>query len=163
MDHRYLQTPRRSRRPAERLNVRDRFEWTRAPGVGPPLSTLGDLTGKQAIEVGCGGGHNLAHLVVHHGCRAVGVDHDLAQIERARRLYGTIPGLTFVHADAATYLHTIPRVSADLCLSIFGAFSFADLRPLAAGAARVLRPEGLLALTIRSTESTDLVLILARS
>ncbi len=163
MDHRYLQTPRGSRRPAERLKVRDRFEWTRALGVGPPLSVLGDLAGKQAIEVGCGGGRNLAHLVVHHGCRAVGVDHDLTQIERARSLYGTIPGLAFVHADAATYLHASLPASADFCLSIFGAFSFADPRPLAAGVARVLRPEGLLALTIRGTESTDLVLILARS
>lgn len=163
MDHRNLQAPRRGRRPAERLNVRDRFEWTRAPGVGPPLSVLGDLAGKQAVELGCGGGHNLAHLVVHCRCRAVGIDHDPAQIERARRLYGTIPGLVFVHADAATYLHARPPALADLCLSIFGAFSFTDPGPLAAGAARALRPQGLLALTLRATSTTDMVLILTRS
>lgn len=149
--------------PAQRIGqVRGRFEWTRAPGVGPDLSILGDLRRKVVVETGCGGGHNLAHLVALHGAQGIGIDHDPAKIEKARRTYGAVEGLTFIEAEASTYLRTRPPASIDLCLSIFGAFSFSHPAALAAGAAHALRPGGLLAATFRETETTDLVLVLRR-
>ncbi|WP_157964014.1 class I SAM-dependent methyltransferase [Actinocorallia populi] len=113
-------------------------------------------------ELGCGGGHNLAHLVVSHKVHGLGIDHDPAKIQRARHTYGTLPGLTFIEAAAATYLASRPAASLDLCLSIFGAFSFSTPAPLLTATAHALRPGGLLALTFRESDDTDLVLILRR-
>lgn len=157
---------RRSRAPAPDLTVRDRFEWTRAAGIGPPPTVFGDLEGRRVIELGCGGGHNLAHLAVHHRVEAVGVDHAPFKVQRARTLYGDVSGLTFVQAGAIAFLQCLPACSIDLCLSIFGVFSFLEPTepgPLLSATARVLRPGGRLALTLRATDTTDLVLIYARS
>ncbi|MEV1241831.1 class I SAM-dependent methyltransferase [Nonomuraea sp. NPDC049750] len=166
MDLRHLPPSHRSRTPPPRLTVRGRFEWTRANGVGPPPDVFGDLAGKRVIELGCGSGHNLAHLAAYHHAEAVGVDHDRHKIERARSFYGEHPGLAFVRADATSHLRSLPPASVDLCLSIFGAFSFLEPTepgPLLTATARVLRPGGRFALTLRATDTTDLVLIYTRS
>ncbi|GGP01276.1 class I SAM-dependent methyltransferase [Nonomuraea glycinis] len=135
-------------------------------GIGPPPAVFGDLHGRQVAELGCSGGHNLAHLAVHHCAEAVGIDHDPRKIQRARTLYGNVPRLAFVRADAIAYLRSLPPASLDLCLSIFGVFSFLEPTepgPLLTATARVLRPGGRLALTLRATDTTDLVLIYTRS
>ena len=166
MDLRDLPPPHRSRTPPTDLTVRDRFEWTRATGVGPPLTVLGDLTGRRIVELGCGSGHNLAHLAAYHHAISVGVDHDPHKVARARSFYPEGSHLTFMHAEATGYLRSLPPASVDLCLSIFGAFSFLEPTgpgPLLTATARVLRPGGRLALTLRATDTTDLVLIYTRS
>jgi SAM-dependent methyltransferase len=142
--------------------VRARLEWTRHPGTGPPPAILGDLTGKAVVELGCGSGHNLAVLAARHGATATGIDRDPAKVARARDLYGDIPGLQVVHADAAVYLTALPGASVDACLSIFGALSFNPPRPLLKAAARALRPGGLLAITLRASDHQDTVMILTR-
>jgi SAM-dependent methyltransferase len=142
--------------------VRARLEWTRQPGTGPPPGILGDLAGKTVIELGCGSGHNLAVLAARHGATATGIDRDPVKVTRARHLYGHVPGLTVIHADAASYLRALPAASADACLSIFGAFSFSPPGPLLEAAARALRPGGLLAITLRATDHHDTVIILTR-
>jgi SAM-dependent methyltransferase len=142
--------------------IRPRLEWTRQPGTGPPPHILGNLMDRRVIELGCGSGHNLAVLAARHRALATGVDHDPAKVARARHLYGHLPGLQVIHADAATYLSAIPAASADACLSIFGAFSFSPQRPLLRAAARALRPGGLLAVTLRADHDHDAVVILAR-
>ena len=163
MDFRDQQAPDRGRQPAQRIGqVRGTFGWTRAPGVGPAISVLGDLRGKHVVEIGCGGGHNLAHLVALHGAQGVGIDYDPAKIERARRKYGALESLTFIEVEASIYLRTRPPASIDICLSTFGALSFSDPAPLADAAAHALRPGGLLAATFKETDTTDLVLILQR-
>ncbi|MGH3158271.1 MAG: class I SAM-dependent methyltransferase [Streptosporangiaceae bacterium] len=86
MDHRDHPAPDRSSHPAARLTPPARFEWTRQPGTGPPASILGPLTRAAVIELGCGSGHNLAHLVTQYHITGTGVDHDPAKIDRARRL-----------------------------------------------------------------------------
>jgi SAM-dependent methyltransferase len=139
-----------------------RLEWTRQPGTGPPPGILGNLTGKTVIELGCGTGHNLAALAARHHANATGIDRDPAKVARARQLYGHIPGLRIIHADAAAYLDTLPAASVDACLSIFGALSFSPPRPILAAAARALRPGGLLAITIRADDHHDTLLILTR-
>lgn len=142
--------------------VRPRLEWTRRPGTGPPPAILSDLTGKAVVELGCGSGHNLAVLAARHGATATGIDHDAAKVARARELYGSIPGLQVIHADAADYLKAQPRATVDVCLSIFGALSFSPPGPLLEAAARALRPGGLLAVTLRASDHHDTVVILAR-
>ncbi|MER5644399.1 class I SAM-dependent methyltransferase [Streptosporangium sp. NPDC002524] len=83
MDLRDLPPPCRSRTSPASLTVRDRFEWTRAAGIGPPPKVFGDLTGRRVVELGCGGGHNLAHLAIHHHAEGVGIDHAPLKIQRA--------------------------------------------------------------------------------
>jgi SAM-dependent methyltransferase len=143
--------------------VRARLEWTRQPGTGPPPAILGDLAGKVVVELGCGSGHNLAVLAARHGAIATGIDCDPAKVARARALYGHLPGLQVIQADAAAYLAALPPGSADVCLSIFGALSFTtDPAALIAQAARVLRPGGRLGITMRASDDTDAVMILHR-
>jgi SAM-dependent methyltransferase len=88
--------------------VRARLEWTRQPGTGPPPGILGNLTGQTVIELGCGSGHNLAVLVARHHANATGIDDDPAKVARAQELYGSIPGLHVIQADAAAYLTALP-------------------------------------------------------
>jgi SAM-dependent methyltransferase len=162
MDHRYHPPPRRSGEPTARLTAPARFEWTRQPGIGPGAAILIPLAGATVIEIGCGGGHNLAHLVAHCGAIGIGVDHDPAKIDRARGGYGHLPGIHFVLTDARTYLKAATPGSADLVVSIFGAFSFTDPLPLLTDAARVLRPGGQLAITLRADDHHDTVVVLRR-
>ncbi len=142
--------------------VRPRLEWTRQPGTGPPPAILGNLAGKTVAELGCGTGHNLAVLTARHRATVTGIDRDPAKVARARQLYGHLPGLHVIHADAASYLDTLPAASLDACLSIFGALSFSPPGPLLTAAARALRPGGLLAVTIRASDRHDTVVILTR-
>ena len=142
--------------------ARARLEWTRQPGTGPPPEILGDITGRAVVELGCGSGHNLAVLAARHGALATGIDHDPAKVARAQELYGHIPGLRVIQADAASYLTALPVASVDICISIFGAFSFSPPGPLLEAAAHALRPSGLLAITLRASDHHDAIVILAR-
>jgi SAM-dependent methyltransferase len=160
--HSYHQAPGRSGLPSSRLTPPARFEWTRQPGTGPRARILGNLAGATVIELGCGSGHNLAHLVARHGVTGIGVDADPAKISQARAGYGHLPDIRFILADAHRYLSTAAPGSADLVLSIFGVFSFTDPRPVLAGTARILRPGGLLAVTLRADEHHDTVVVLRR-
>ena len=144
-------------------SVRPRLEWTRQPGTGPPPAILGNLTGKAVVELGCGSGHNLAVLAYRHGASATGIDCDPAKVARVRQLYGDVPGLQVIQADAASYLAALPAASVDACLSIFGALSFTTTPGLLLeAAARALRPGGLLAVTLRASDYRDAVVILVR-
>jgi len=162
MDRRDHPTPARSHHPAGQLSVRSRLEWTRQPRTGPDAGILGPLTGRTVVELGCGSGHNLAHLVAIHHAVGIGIDRDPAKIRRASQLYGQLDQVRFVRDDAAAYLAALPPSSADMCLSIFGAFSFTPAGPLLTAAASALRPGGLLALTLRRDDHHDRVIILAR-
>jgi SAM-dependent methyltransferase len=162
MDRRDQRAPGRSHHAVRHLSVPPRLEWTRQPGTGPDISILGTLTGRTVIEVGCGSGHNLAHLAAVRGAACTGIDRDPVQISRARNRYGHLSGLAFLLGDAAACLNSLPPASADVCLSIFGAFSFSPPGPLLEAAARALRPGGLLALTLRASDHHDTVVILAR-
>ncbi len=45
------------------------MEWSTHPGLGPGAEILGldlDLRCKRILELGCGPGHNVAHLAKHH-------------------------------------------------------------------------------------------------
>jgi SAM-dependent methyltransferase len=162
MDHYDHPAPDRSHQPPERLTAPDRFEWTRLPGTGPSLAILGNLSGAAVIELGCGTGRNLAHLAARHGAAGIGVDSDPAKISQAQARYGHLPGIHFTCADARRYLSATRPGSADLVLSIFGACSFTEPLTLLPATAHVLRPGGLLAITLRADDHHDTVVVLRR-
>ncbi|HXC85330.1 MAG TPA: class I SAM-dependent methyltransferase [Trebonia sp.] len=162
MDGHDQQAPKRSHRPARHLSIRPRLEWTRQPGTGPSSAVLGPLAGRTVVELGCGSGHNLAHLVAARHAVGIGIDYDLAKISRALDLYGHLSNLAFILGDAAAILGTMPPSAADVCLSIFGAFSFSPPGPLLQAAAQALRPGGRLAITVRADKYHDHVVVLVR-
>jgi ubiquinone/menaquinone biosynthesis C-methylase UbiE len=162
MDYRRRPTSQRSLHPSHEVAAPIQFEWTRQPGIGPGLAILGELRGQTVVEIGCGSGHNLAHLVAHHGATGIGVDHDAEKIIRAHLAYSHLTRIRFILADAVNHLASTEQASIDICLSIFGAFSFADPTSLLTVASRAIRPGGLLVVTMRADDSHDSVIVLRR-
>ncbi|WP_338495527.1 class I SAM-dependent methyltransferase [Streptomyces sp. SJL17-4] len=59
------------------------FNWTQWPDHGPDEKVLGDVSGARVLDLGCGNGGNLAHLVAL-GAEATGVDISPVQVAKAR-------------------------------------------------------------------------------
>jgi len=107
------------------------------------LRILGDVVGKDILELGCGAAQwsiGLAKL----GARPVGVDLSDRQLEHARRLQAAA-GVDFplIHASAETV--PLPDASFDIVFCDHGAMTFADPYRTVPEAARLLRSGGLFA------------------
>ena len=107
------------------------------------LRILGDVSGKDVLELGCGAGQ-WSIALARAGARPVGLDNSARQLEHARRLMKRA-GAEFplVHASAEDV--PLPAESFDVVFCDHGAMSFADPRRTVPEAARLLRPGGLLA------------------
>lgn len=107
------------------------------------LRILGDVAGKDVLELGCGAAQ-WSILLAGLGARPVGVDNSTRQLEHARGALA-VAGLDFplVHAPA----ERIPLADAsfDTVFADHGANRFADPYAWVPEAARLLRPGGLLA------------------
>jgi SAM-dependent methyltransferase len=104
------------------------------------LNVLGDVAGKDVIELGCGTAYFSAWLA-KLGARPVGLDVTPAQLETARRMMAET-GIEFplVEADAEDVPH--PDESFDLALSEYGASIWCDPARWIPEAHRLLRPDG---------------------
>lgn len=107
------------------------------------LNVLGDVRGKDVLELGCGAAQwsiALAGL----GARCVGLDNSARQLEHARRGMAAA-GVDFplVHASAEDV--PLPDASFDVVFCDHGAMTFADPERTVPEAARLLRPGGLFA------------------
>jgi SAM-dependent methyltransferase len=98
------------------------------------------LSGKDAIELGCGTAYISAWLS-RRGARVVGIDNSEAQLGTARRLQRQY-GLDFplIHGDAEEIAY--PDASFDFAISEYGACLWADPHRWVPEAARLLRPGG---------------------
>lgn len=107
------------------------------------LDVLGEVSGKDVLELGCGAAQ-WSILLAKQGARPVGLDNSERQLEHARRRVADA-GLDFplVHASAEEV--PLPDESFDIVFCDHGAFTFADPYKLVPEAARLLRPQGLLA------------------
>jgi SAM-dependent methyltransferase len=122
------------------------MEWTQRPGVGPGAEILGtDLTGRRMVELGCGAGHNTAHLAAA-GAAIVGVDSSAGQIRRAVANYGHT-GARFLHTSAAHHLDHATE-SLDAIVSVFGAIGTTEPSRLLAACSRSLAHQGVLAFCV---------------
>ncbi|MDI3405607.1 class I SAM-dependent methyltransferase [Streptomyces cavernicola] len=134
--------------PAEPLDVPARMEWTTRPGSGPGAESLGhDLRGKRILELGCGPGHNAAHLAVRHGARVTGVDLVALQVRRARTHYGRLNNLTFTAGHALHYLQSATG-QFDGIYSVFGAIGLVAPDLLLPAVAGRLKPGRMLAFSV---------------
>lgn len=113
------------------------------------LNLLGDVSGLDVVELGCGTAYFSAWLA-RHGASVVGVDPTPAQLETARRLQRET-GVEFPLLEAVGEDVPLPDSSFDLVLSEFGASLWADPYRWIPEAARLLRPEGRLIFLSNST------------
>jgi SAM-dependent methyltransferase len=126
------------------------------------LNVLGDVAGKDVLELGCGAAQ-WSILLAKQGARVVGLDNSARQLEHARRLMAEA-GVEFplIHTSAEDV--QLPDESFDIVFCDHGAMSWADPYRTVPEAARLLRHGGLLAFsqtsalaTICWREETDLV------
>jgi SAM-dependent methyltransferase len=110
---------------------------------GPPereLGLLGNVTGLDVIDLGCGTAFDAAWLA-RQGARPVGVDATPAQLETARMLQRET-GIDFPLIEASAEDVPLPSASFDLAFSIYGASLWCDPARWLPEAARLLRPGG---------------------
>lgn len=112
------------------------------------LGVLGEVSGKDVLELGCGGAQwsvALAKL----GARVVGLDISEVQLGHARRrVTANGVSLTLVHASAEAV--PLPDRAFDVVFCDYGAMTFCDPRRTVPEAARLLRAGGLLAFSTSS-------------
>ena len=113
------------------------------------LNLLGDVSGLDVIELGCGTAYFAAWLA-RRGARVVGVDPTPAQLETAQRMQRET-GIEFPLIDAVGEEVPLPDSSFDLVLSEYGASLWADPYRWIPEAARLLRPGGRLIFLSNST------------
>lgn len=107
------------------------------------LGILGEVAGRDVVELGCGTAYFSAWLA-RRGARVVGVDPTPAQLATARRLQRET-GIAFPLVEAPAEDVPLPSASFDLAVSEHGASTWADPERWIAEAARLLRPGGRLA------------------
>jgi len=113
------------------------------------LGLLGDVNGKDVVELGCGTAYVSAWLA-RRGARVVGVDVTEEQLATARRMQRE-HGLEFPLVQASAEDVPLPDESFDLAVSEYGASIWCDPDLWIAEAARLLRPGGDLVFLVNGT------------
>jgi len=107
------------------------------------MRILGDVTGQDVLELGCGAAQ-WSIALARAGARPVGIDLSERQLEHARRLVDAARvEVRLVHASAEAV--PLPDASFDIVFCDHGAMTFADPYRTVPEAARLLRPGGLFA------------------
>jgi len=101
------------------------------------LQALGELDGRDVLELGCGAGQ-FGLSLVRSGARVTGIDNSAKQLEFARDKVGD--RMTLVHGSAEAL--PFEDASFDLVCCDHGAVGFTDPRVVVPEVARVLRVGG---------------------
>jgi SAM-dependent methyltransferase len=128
------------------------IEWGTYGVPESALNVLGDVAGKDVIELGCGTAYFAAWLA-KLGARPVGLDITPAQLETALRMMAET-GIEFPLIEASAEDVPLPDESYDLALSEYGASIWCDPRRWIPEAHRLLRPGGELVFLCNSPLAT---------
>jgi SAM-dependent methyltransferase len=130
-------------RHAEFIGRKDSPRWGMWQLPESELAVLGDVAGKDVLELGCGAAQ-WSILLAGLGARVVGLDNSSKQLEHARRLMDEA-GVDFplVHASAEDV--PLPDASFDVVFCDHGGMTFGDPYRTVPEAARLLRPGGVFA------------------
>jgi ubiquinone/menaquinone biosynthesis C-methylase UbiE len=105
------------------------------------LSYIGDLKGKDLLEVGCGNGLNCHYIDLRHETgKIIGIDLNHANLDLARTNHE--PSRVSFIQDDAQELISIPDQSIDVIICIESAFHYPDKNAFFQQIKRVLRPDG---------------------
>jgi len=104
------------------------------------LDCLGEVSGLDVVELGCGTAYFSAWLA-KRGAKPVGVDPTPAQLATARRMQAET-GIAFPLVEAPAEAVPLPDAGFDLALSEYGASLWADPAKWIPEAGRLLRPGG---------------------
>ena len=125
----------------------DGFVWCPEGVDEADVRALGEVRGRDVLEVGCGAAQ-CARWLVGQGARAVGLDLSHRQLQHARRIDAATGTDVPVVCATATDL-PFADASFDVVFCAFGAFQFvADADRAVAEVARVLRPGGRFAFSV---------------
>ncbi len=108
------------------------------------ISLLGDIRGKQLLEIGCGNGVQAKYICqTYEPAFVTGIDLDPHNIEIARQQQEErkIGNMLFL-VDDAQELRNIESDSMDVVISIESAFHYPDKEAFLRQVSRVLRPGG---------------------
>jgi len=128
------------------------FVWGLFGNHEQRVGALGDVTGLDVVELGCGTAYVSAWLA-RLGARPVGVDLTPAQLDTARRCQDRF-GLSFPLVEADAESVPLPDDSFDLAVSEYGACVWCDPERWVPEAARLLRPGGRLVFLTNSVQVT---------
>ena len=125
---------------AERAWAREDFSWGIFGVPESELGVLGDVSGLDVVELGCGTAYFSAWLA-RQGARPVGVDVTPAQLETARELQRRTR-IEFPLIEANAEEVPLPGEGFDLAVSEYGASIWCDSYKWIPEARRLLRPGG---------------------
>jgi SAM-dependent methyltransferase len=116
----------------------DEITWGMFGPSDSELGVLGDVSGKDVIELGCGTAYFCAWLA-RRGARVTGIDLTPAQLDTARRM-SEETGVSIELIEANAEEVPLPDESFDLAISEYGASIWCDPYKWIPEAARLLRP-----------------------
>jgi SAM-dependent methyltransferase len=137
---------------AERAWSKEEFTWGVFGVPESSLGVLGDVTGLDVVELGCGTAYFSAWLA-RQGARPVGVDLTPVQLETATRMQEET-GIAFPLVQANAENVPLPDAGFDLAVSEYGASLWCDPARWLPEAARLLRPSGRVVFLTNSMLST---------
>ena len=107
------------------------------------LHVLGEVAGKDILELGCGAAR-WSIALAQCGARPVGLDFSSRQLQHARRLMEE-SGVDFPLIEASAEEVPLPDASFDIVFCDWGAMTFCDPQRTVPEAERLLRSGGLFA------------------
>ena len=126
----------------------DEIVWGNWSIPDDELGALGDVAGKDVLELGCGAARFSIKLA-KRGARPVGLDLSPTQLAHARRLLSEA-GVDFPLVEASATDVPLPDASFDIVFTDHGGMTWADPYLTVPEVARLLRPGGLFVFNMAS-------------